>query len=558
MTLKAKDKEFHLGAVSYLNFKQIEMDRVLTLLFPLLEYHGYGSMPIRRPKELKTKDFVATICEHEKVFIGFKEHEDITQCWVETDLLDLVHRGKDNAAVAAPRPLHGSTYKYRNPKRCRDYDASRQIYSMLRNARIGDLAIKSLKNFFFEGLDAHTGLRNNSVPLDVETQAILHLVDLNPMKNQADLKSGSFFYEPLCIGASNVLAEDILRLLVYRDSIPRSVMVDYLKTLLSFHLALYHIRLLSLLPMYINSPNGLKITSCTPTSCPYWPEQKIKKGIQKDCPVRSRILVDMTKERTSEMSRLATTSAGYYYQLVPNFIKAYYTIKKLAEFDEDLKKSGIEPIQKNQSNPIAHLIDLLDEEWSAKREIFFKMRLLSLAESDKNGEEDVDPIVDRIRALNLDSLQSYIECLVGIRGQSLRGYIIEALDSLMLKNRPGALLSQARTKNAPRRFILDSRLLEVLLQIAVLDPGTMATRPILISDLMSYLEERYGIYIRDLPPQAGFHEPTISDRHALRENVTAFKERLQEIGFYKDLSDASISQTVTPRYAKSKKNRGEE
>lgn len=39
------------------------------------------------------------------------------------------------------------------------------------------------------------------------------------------------------------------------------------------------------------------------------------------------------------------------------------------------------------------------------------------------------------------------------------------------------------------------------------------------------------------------------DRRACRLNVEAFKRRLREIGFYEDLSDAYVTQKVSPRYA---------
>jgi hypothetical protein len=52
-----------------------------------------------------------------------------------------------------------------------------------------------------------------------------------------------------------------------------------------------------------------------------------------------------------------------------------------------------------------------------------------------------------------------------------------------------------------------------------------------------------------LPPgEEGFEEAGIDERQALRANVTPFKTRLREIGFYRDLSDAYVTQTVTPRY----------
>ena len=45
--------------------------------------------------------------------------------------MDIVNRGKRNQAVAGPRPLHGYTYRFRNPKHSRDYGAAQQLYEML-------------------------------------------------------------------------------------------------------------------------------------------------------------------------------------------------------------------------------------------------------------------------------------------------------------------------------------------------------------------------------------------------------------------------------------------
>jgi hypothetical protein len=65
---------------------------------------------------------------------------------------------------------------------------------------------------------------------------------------------------------------------------------------------------------------------------------------------------------------------------------------------------------------------------------------------------------------------------------------------------------------------------------------------------MRFLRERYGLYIDEFPPGEGFGAPTIDDRQALRANLQAFTARLREIGFYRDLSDAYVTQTVVPRY----------
>jgi hypothetical protein len=171
----------------------------------------------------------------------------------------------------------------------------------------------------------------------------------------------------------------------------------------------------------------------------------------------------------------------------------------------------------------------------------------------------LDAEVEAITKMGLSDFETYIEILVTLRGAFHRKYIIESLDATMLKNKSGALLAQTRARNAPRRFALESRLLEVLLQIAVLRPGGEQgyfTGEMRIDDLLSFLRERYGLFIDQLPPGEGFSAPTIDERKALRSNVQAFTGRLREIGFYRDLSDAYVTQTVVPRYTIAEQTEG--
>ncbi len=177
---------------------------------------------------------------------------------------------------------------------------------------------------------------------------------------------------------------------------------------------------------------------------------------------------------------------------------------------------------------------------------------MSLEEDTAVEDNTLDPEVQAVKNMQLDPLTTYVECLMALRGDYQRTFVVRSLDSLLLKNRPGALLAQQRSKNSPRRFILDSRLLEVLLQIAVLrfdsTTGRYRSEEIQIDRLLTFLRERYGLYIDSLPRGEGFGEPTIADCEAIRRNKAAFKNKLREIGFFQDLSDAYITQHVTPRY----------
>src|SRR5262245_16663388 len=151
--------------------------------------------------------------------------------------------------------------------------------------------------------------------------------------------------------------------------------------------------------------------------------------------------------------------------------------------------------------------------------------------------------------MGLGEFESFIEILMAYRGQYYRQHITECLDSLLLKNKENGLLAQSRTKGSPRRFVLGSKLLEVLLQLTVLtQEGThFTTREIRLEELLAVLRNRYGLYIDRLPDN-GQASSSMLDRRALRLNLEAFKRRLREIGFYQDLSDAYVTQMVSPRY----------
>jgi hypothetical protein len=544
MSLSKRDREFRLPKVSYLDFKHLEMDRVLTAFFARLAHNGFPSR-LRRKVELSVESFVEEFLEHPEWFTGFKDHREVLERWVETHLLDVVNRGKANQAVAAPRPLHGFTYRFRNPKHSRDYGVAQHLYDGARNGA-GQKAIEHLKDFFFQGHDKVTGKADTGAVLDVETQALLRLLD--QVEDAPDTKSGRETFPPLCVGAADLIAEDVQRLLFYQRFIPRSVMVDYLKILIAFHLGLYHLRLLKLLPVLVRKKGA--DPTCAMGACPM--NAKSPDNPFGDCPHRVGLLVDVAGQPGTPMAALAERSSDTHYRRIPNFVRAYFATKKLDEFATDLVRRG--KISKPSSGDfsVGEVLQLLDAPLKAEREKFFGQRISSLVEETSGAKDaELDPELQAVTEMGLSEFDAYIEMIVALRGRFHRQYIVECLDSLLLKNRSGAALAQGRTKSAPRRFVLDSRLLEVLLQIAVLKPGGAEgfhTGELRVDELLMFLRERYGVYIDQLPRGDGFATTSIEDRRALRDNVRAFTGRLREIGFYRDLSDAYVTQTITPRY----------
>ncbi|MCA8838072.1 MAG: hypothetical protein K8963_09505, partial [Proteobacteria bacterium] len=256
MSNKKQDSAFRTTKITYVQFEPVEMDRALTLLFPRLKYDGYPSKLPPRSADLTINDCKREFIKQREWFVGFEHYPSVLYHWIETDLMDLVNRGHPSKqAVAAPRPLHGNTYKFRNHNHARDYGTAEQIYWMLSNARNGQgqEVLGALKSFFFKGIDLETDRYDPAATVDVETQAILRL-DPKENSDTRDTKDHSrepSRIQPLYIGQADIMADDILRLLAYESHMPRSVLVEYLKTLMSFHMALYHLRLLQVLPKMV-------------------------------------------------------------------------------------------------------------------------------------------------------------------------------------------------------------------------------------------------------------------------------------------------------------------
>ena len=190
---------------------------------------------------------------------------------------------------------------------------------------------------------------------------------------------------------------------------------------------------------------------------------------QLPCTYRVALVVDIGDVNNPHMAELARKSADRLYRQIPAFVQASFVVKKLDEMAEYLsKKTGKLAAPGGGVFSVSDLVSLLKPEHDAERQAYFKFRLASLIEEITSGNEDVDPEIREVTAMSLGEFESFIEILMAYRGKFHRQYITECLDSLLLKNKENGLLAQSRTKGSPRRFVLGSKLLEVLLQVAVL------------------------------------------------------------------------------------------
>ena len=150
--------------------------------------------------------------------------------------------------------------------------------------------------------------------------------------------------------------------------------------------------------------------------------------------------------------------------------------------------------------------------------------------------------------LNLPPFDAYVEILTQKTFKTRVRNHKALMASLCGLNRDDGFLHGGRGQK--RKYVMGNQLLELLVQLAVVDARSrhgqveFYTKPITITDFVKRLENRYGLHI-DTTKTAN-DSPDVA--RALEANYSALKDRLRQLGFFTDLSDASISQVIRPRF----------
>lgn len=493
--------------------KGINIDSTLVNLFMLLKHNGVR--PKQRTRrgenvfiELSKLKTIFQKIEEEGNLSGFNENPEAVELWLRTNLTNLVNRGNsEKEKVSSLRPIHLESYRVRNAPNTRDYFSADQVYLMLSQKP----SLKNeLKNFLMEGWDSTTNQLLNGNHLDVDSLGILHLIkNVNPgfLESSSDLNR----IKPLLEKQAELYCDDVHKLLVYKNEIPRNVLIDYLKTITSFHLSLYIHKVIYLLPKMINDSKIEVIDD--------W-----------------NIVVDVTDNFESKISTIAINDAEKNFNSLYNYIKS--TVKINAIISKYL-------LDKSDSKSLEEALHILKNK-PDENEILFKVAWGMIY--NQQTDEDKQLITEMVKYENT-FFDKYVEFIMKVKGPYQLKYYPTFIDSISQKNNERGFLAQGRSKKHPRRYVLGTRLLETLVQIQVLhlENEKFITKSLSIEDLMKNIKERYGLIINGLNEER-FENAEVNTILAFKENVEAFKLKLRQIGFYNDLSDAYILQKVRPRY----------
>ena len=550
MKIERRDYEFNNPRICHLQPKQIELDRVLINLYMLLKYNGQRPVAKSGRRDVDLKYIMdQLLSQHPDKLQGFSDYPDVVQDWIHSDLLDLVFRGNsDKEKVAAPLPLHLNAYKLRNPKQAMDYRGAEHLFSMMQAADPG--LVGRLKDFLGQGMDPTGGYDkyDGETRLDLDTLMIVHMVD-NPVLKENPSSVRDNLEPPLCLGQARLLCDDLRRLLVYEKYVPRSVMIGYLRTAIGFHLGLYLQRLFHQLTGWVN----VKDAHPDCRNCPVVPSQAkpfsvcpyaFQNQSAEDRNLVPEIIVDMGDDYTSHMAQIAVDNCATIYDSMNDYIHSVFLVNQLLQYTKSSAYQKRFPNVHPQT--VAEVLRLLENPVDGMSE-YFGQRIDSIL---PDGIEEERPEVRSIYEMtDLPLWDTFVELISLERTYNYRRELTRQLDAVFMKNQDTCLLRQGKGKSNRRRWYLGSRLLEFLVQIAVLQPeGTGASvhfksRSILIDDFTIWLRERYGLVIMPSWPDA-----SIEDNKSFNQNLINLKRRLREIGFYTDLSDAYNTQTIRPRY----------
>lgn len=513
--LDKEESVFRNEKIFAVDYKTITLENVLVNLFMLMRNNG------KRIKLKLNRGYFHSIeslhnyfnkLEQTGVITGYSNNKEALETWLRCSLINMVYRGnasKEN--VSSLRPMHLECYRIRNTKHTRDYNAADQVFMMLSQQ---PAVMDSLKKYLSVGWDTQRNSIVGSKQLDVDTAGILHMMKLVNIDIDAKGAKNTVSGSPLLIEQSNLFCEDVKRLLAYQEIIPRSVFIEYLNIIIGFHISLYFFKIVYLLPKMIES------------------------GSVEDDGTWS-ILVDASGKLTSDVAPLACADMESKLNGLMEYIRATFKIDAVQRY-----------VSNSASDTVANIIDLMKNP-PEDFDVIFKQRLKDIYSRYKGDDaQENKEGLDEYLKYEPTNFDKYIQCIMKSRSTYHYTFAFRFLDSVAMKNKESAFLADGRSRKTPRRAVLGTKLLEVLVQLLVLSPkdgGGYESKPLSIDELARQLRSRYGLIV-DGTKEEKYHNAEIDTQIAFKSNMEALKNKLRQIGFYADMSDAAILQKIRPRY----------
>ena len=490
--------------------KVINLDRVLTNLYMQIFSNGAPiTLGYRKEHNMASLREFANILEDKGLIIGARKNPEAVEDWLRSNLVDMVFRGNVvKEKVASLRPMHLMSFRVQNRKFCRDYNSADQLYIMLKSC---PEVLQGLKTYLCQGWDTNTNSIVNNAQMDVDTVGVLLITQKLTEKRALNTMFDNT--NPFLSKQTETFNDDIRRLLVYQNHLPRTVFIEYLRILCGFHLALYSLKMIYLLPKCVEEGT---------------------RDVKDDW----SMIVDISDSLSSPLSPYAIKDLDRLTNNYREYVRATYIFniiqQRLANAGKDHSTDATLAAIKEGIN---------------KSDSFYEYRYGDIRDSYKDNIEEFDEMMQYFE--NDDYFDKYLYLLEKSNlGNSQLKFLTRYIDACAMKNTSSMLLADGRSRRNPRRGAIGSKLLETLVQILVLEQqsdGTFTSHALSIEELVEKVCVRYGLIINGINDPR-FEDADVELNAAFANNVEALKNKLRQIGFYTDLSDACILQKIHPRY----------
>jgi len=300
--------------------------------------------------------------------------------------------------------------------------------------------------------------------------------------------------------------------------------------LLSFHTALYCIKTFSIVNAFVETKKfrcglckGIKGDSLNElSSCEHHPD----------------IFADLTNGQNQTCDELAKGNVARHYATMCRYFRSHYKLAKLDEFAKAIPGTTYSGNIEELTKYVTH--KSLDG--------YFLVKLADVTAVGPGEEQPAE--IKAVLSLGLSAFDTYVEILCHDKSnwKNLVSRHRKMMAALCGLNSDDGFLHGGRGQK--RKYVMGNQLLELLVQLAVVDARSrhgqaeFYTKPITITDFVKWLGNRYGILIDTT--KRPYDSPEVAT--ALEANYSALKDRLRQLGFFIDLSDASISQVIRPRF----------
>lgn len=562
--LSRNQKLFRMESVYPLDANNLSVDEAISRLFIYLRTGGRQITRTDKPiynGDADDAESVQAILNvaleaNEKYLTGMadKERKVLLAKWIESNYAVMSRRGKTGKGeyrVSGLRPLHFGVIKLFNPQvKRQDRYLSDFFYNALKDDPELTTNTDSLFRQFFGIGVRHHGDNDYRVDeealkglaeekrLDIELLFLLRLLqpfETDTFSPQAKDAVPSFDF--LCPEQIELLRQDLKLLFLYKNHIPRRELINYMTTLMVFHAALYFFQTVRITNAMVRDGQLPSARGSVPR--PGEPRTH--------APFDLDIFCDLTNGHDPEVDELAKNSYTAHFKEIEQYFKSAYLMKKL----EDFASADLTAEQKKQKGRT--YISLLLSGFRNHRNLdgYFHRDIQNIRENGRDPETgddnpEVEQVIEVCKQRGLDKLQTFVEILYHFQYGTLREQHRKLMAGLCGTDMDRGFL--AGWGRARRKFVLGNELLEVLIQLAVLEKRVdqkWQSRPIPIQNFVDWLRGRYGLLIDTLG--AG-HKDEEHINRALSTNLQALKNRLRQLGFFTDLSDASNSQVIIPRF----------